>query len=581
MAGIILYNANKIDEEIIRNARNTFHQKVEKHFESKYELGSFVLYYYRKSNYSSDQVFTNEKGDTLCVSGSILYKGKTGTNALKVILQEINKGKELVDFVFSGNYILIAFINGKLQLMRDLFGGLVCYTNHDQNWFTTNFLSAVSLIEKKVYKQHELLEYLLYGFVFGDTTIIEGLNIISSSKVLELTSNQKLTKRISIPPIENNYNKCLSNNLDVLKSEFDQYKKAYGDNVISALSGGYDSRLMLALILDAGIKPNLYVYGSNNHPEVTVAKEITKNEGIDLLHINKQKYNQVPINDFNEVMNKNLWGLDGFVNVGIIGNNSDLFERINRGESNGGLLNGAGGEIYRDVWQWNFKNTSIANLISANYNTGELTYLGINQKEFFLRIEDKLISKFKDYFPLGKKISRQQAEYVFPIYRGNFYYTNNIINNYFSNSILPFMSEPVVLEGLSIPTRFKYNGKFEMDLIKKINSTLASYKSSYGYDFVNGLNSKQKLINNIYRNLPPNYKSTLKRMSGKSKKSLFSAGPIKQQYIDNSYLSSILDLKNLQINSVIGDLKIENQQILNRIFSMELLSQRFNISFEK
>ena len=55
----------------------------------------------------------------------------------------------------------------------------------------------------------------------------------------------------------------------------------------SALSGGYDSRHMTALLLSVGETPHLYVYGDSSSSDVRVAKNIALGERLELDHVDK------------------------------------------------------------------------------------------------------------------------------------------------------------------------------------------------------------------------------------------------------------------------------------------------------
>lgn len=82
----------------------------------------------------------------------------------------------------------------------------------------------------------------------------------------------------------------------------------YSDKITSALSGGFDSRLMLVLKLKEFINPKLYVYGSNTNSDVIIAKLIAINENLNLDHTNKfEIFDESSIT--NTIYN-NFWDLD-------------------------------------------------------------------------------------------------------------------------------------------------------------------------------------------------------------------------------------------------------------------------------
>lgn len=266
MAAILLVNSSEVDELAIDKARRKFQKKSFDLKEEKFLLGDYQLYFYHDLFGNSDKIYQNEKSDVFLMVGTLVFERKTGTAALKAIEKRLDRGSKLEDMVFLGSYILIIYKDGELKITRDLFGGIGCYTALTNNWFTTNFLAAVVLHGSNRFSKNELLESILFGFSFGYHTVVEGVYLMDSTKLFNLSLDTKIDKPIKIPPIETNLKRCLQNNLDILIEEFEQYAEAFDGKLVSALSGGFDSRLILALTGEVGVTPQpicLWVgYGS-------------------------------------------------------------------------------------------------------------------------------------------------------------------------------------------------------------------------------------------------------------------------------------------------------------------------------
>ncbi|WP_438992908.1 hypothetical protein [Pseudemcibacter sp.] len=98
-------------------------------------------------------------------------------------------------------------------------------------------------------------------------------------------------------PSSASYDELLYEQATLIKRQMETIVSAYGKNITTALSGGYDSRLLLSLLIDAGVTPQLYVYGENSSPDVLVAKSIEKGEGLEINHVDKSNHkNHLPIN---------------------------------------------------------------------------------------------------------------------------------------------------------------------------------------------------------------------------------------------------------------------------------------------
>lgn len=560
--------SSNVDPRAIKAAREKFTNKSFGLREEKYQLGEYELYYYNDLFGEVTKVYKTPSDDYFIVIGTLIVENKAGVEALKIIERRLDRGGKIENMTFSGTYILIIFRQKNLLISRDLIGGIDCYINPSKDWITTNFLSAVALNGNNKFSKNELLESILFGFVFGYHTIVEGIYLLETTKVFNLSLNSSFDKKIEIPSIENDHAKCLQNNLDVLIQEFEGYAKAFNGNLVSALSGGFDTRLMLALMLEVGIIPNLYVYGLDSDENVKVAKKIVEGEGLDLSHINREDYPKIPKEQFKTTVESNYYDLD--LQSDLFANQSDLDTRKIRSRSGGLVLNGSGGEIYRDIWKWDFERRSLYDIFRNSYDIGHLEEINVNTREFFNNIEEKMRKKLSLFFNIDNKITRQQAEMVFPIYRAKFYSPSNTLNNYFGSATFPFMSEPVLLQSFSIPHKFKRYGKFEMLLIKKLNPKLASYMSDYGFDFVKGPRLKERAMERVYSMLSPEIKTKIKSVSSLSSKSPYtSKGPL-PPYMEKEYLGQLINPSNMVVGSYIDNIhKIKNKNTLNRIYSLE------------
>lgn len=577
MAGIVLVKSSLVKETAVGHARDKFKRKSYDLKEEKFLLGEYELYYYYDLFENVTKVYHNDEGDYFFMVGALVVEKKTGIDALKIIENRLDRGGKIENMTFSGSYILIVYRKGELLISRDLFGGVDCYINTSKNWLTTNFLSAIALNGSNTFSKNELLESILFGFVFGYYTIIEGIYLLETTKVFNLSLSSSISKKIVIPPIENNPIKCLQKNLDVLVTEFEGYAEAFEGNLVSALSGGFDTRLMVALMLHVGVIPKLYVYGSDSSKDVIVAKDIAEGEGFPLMHINKNDYPQIPEAEFKRVLESNYYDLDS--QSILFTNQSDLDTRKIRSQNGGLLLNGSGGGVYRDVWKWDFRKSSLRDIFRNSYDIGQLEEISVESKELFHNIEKKMQEKISLFFDFENEITRQQAEMIFPVYRSKFYTSSNTVSNYFGNATFPFMSEPVLLQSFSVPHKLKRYGEFERLLIKKLNPKLASYMSDYGFDFTKGPGFKKKVQERLYSMLAPGFKTKIKSMTSLSQKSLFSTPGIRNPYLEKEYLSKLTDPTAVTIGSYISSIdKIKNQNALNRIYSLEYLAEKENIT---
>jgi asparagine synthase (glutamine-hydrolysing) len=577
---------------------------IKKEYDFKAKLGKAIQAFQKKSYQMSHKSFTFEEfellvwepifskdvkfyesdsGNFYFYSGYLSYGEKTGKDALIELDKFIKNGGKLENCSFGGNFVLICKINNVFFVTRDLIGGYSCYTNPNNSWFTSSFLAGASLLENLVFNKQEVQEVIFFNMDFGFKTVIKDLDLIDSSKVYNVSAKSVISKTIHIPALEFNYKKCLENNVEILKYEFGNYIKFFDSKISSALSGGFDTRLMLASLLSQGVRPDLYVYGSEKlkyvaekDEDVRIAKLICSAEGLDLKHIDKSITHEESIDEMKNIVYQNFWDFDA---GNLFNNSNEIGTRIDRAKSGNFLLNGSGGLMYRNTWKWDFKKSSIKKLFQNTFNTGELEIFGIDVDEFFENIERKVFEQVGSFIEGGKTISRQEADTIFVIYRANFYHNGNTLNNYFGNATMPFLSEKLALSSCSIPHQFKRSGRFEADLIKAIHPKLASYPSHYGFDFYSGPNKKAKLKEWAYSQMPPFAKSKLKKMLSRSLKSAFLETEIKNPYVKREFLNDFFENSDLFTVGMLNnhDL-IKSELTLNRIYSLELINKLYNNS---
>src|SRR3546814_14345720 len=104
------------------------------------------------------------------------------------------------------------------------------------------------------------------------------------------------------------------------------------DLIDSALSGGYDSRLLLALARDAKLVPRLHVYGRATDPDVVCAQAIARAEGFSLHHVDKSLVPPPDPARYADIVRANYPAFDGCPTDGIFDHVTDQDARRNRVE---------------------------------------------------------------------------------------------------------------------------------------------------------------------------------------------------------------------------------------------------------
>lgn len=566
---------NMIGSNVLEKARQPFKKKSIRLAEKERAIGDYLLIWYE--DYCHPEVKSYEsEGSFFLYSGTLFFNKKTGTDALRQLESELKQNRRLEDLTLTGNFVLVLFFKGKVQISQDILGGYACFTDDKKAWFTSNFVSASFLNSHFGFNKQEYQEYCLFGLVFGRKTVLEGIETTDPTLVYELTSTRTISKKFKIPELIYNKSECLELNVQAVLSEFENYKIAYSESIATALSGGYDTRLMLAACLNLGLLPKLYVYGRSTDKDVIVAKNIAKGEGYLLEHFDNSINQNADATNLVERIRTNFWDFDSFGNL--FSGEQDMKLRLARTKESRLVLHGWGGAIYRDIWITSIRNIRLGSLIRLFYDTGEVEGFGIDPHVFWENIEQKVFSQAKPFGISDKIIDQELVDRVFFLHRVNFNHTNTIINGYLGNSVMPFTAEGVALNSFSIPNKFKKFGVFESEMIKTLHPKIASYNSEYGFDFFSGPSFKHKIKQTIQRALSPNLKTFLRAVYSSSNKSTqtnpFKRGDI---YFNDENVSAIFKRNPIHENSYLRNAeRIKNKNHINRIFALEMLQQIHN-----
>lgn len=536
---------------------------------------SFVAYRYKKIIDDDEHQYCleGEDGDFILASGTLVYNDKVGQPALGELFRDFCEGRNIDDKLL-GNYCVVIFRNGQLWVLNDYYSYYPVYIDSSGTVISSSFLAVAHSVSDGHVNAHELFEFLLHGFFVDKETFFSDVYSIDSRKVWQLQPERKGKSRdVRAEFFENtgSLGEIVRDVGDSLCSYFETLGRAFGGRVGSALSGGYDTRLMLALIRKIGIKPYLHVYGDADSSDVLVAKAIADGENIALEHIDKASFPVQSPEQFSRDMESRLYFFDGLNPLGIIDDGRDISTRLDRARHASLQLNGAGGEIYREVWNLPDRRVSVRKFVKARFDRAAYEFCGsgFRPKDYFSKFEEKVKRKLgidRSY------LERNEAEMMFALLRNVFAANNNSSNNQVSHALLPFMEPRFVLPAARIPITYKYSGRFQAELIKAIDPELSTYRSSYGIDFSSQIPGTYKLKRAIERHVPLTVRLLRRKMADRKKV----AWPY---LLGKEYLDRIIDLSDLRVSEFIDVSKIRDPEIFTRALSIELVLNATRSSF--
>lgn len=483
------------------------------------QAGGYLLQMAPKMVSPTPQLYESPNGDFVAVVGTFFYRGLYGQMALVKLLVDA-QADAMDSNELRGNYTVILFVRGALTVFVDELGTYTAYKSADGRIWSNSLLAVASALDRLTLSAQGVYEYVFQGAVYGGDTLVKEIKILSPHVSYQLLSDMKERPRDVIPNLTLRAG-TLQEHLDavepVLRDNFAAIVRAFNDNVDTALSGGYDSRLILALLRAQGVQPEVHVYGSPNDADVVVAKTIAKGEGIRLKHEDKSQLKPADADTIAAASQDQFWAFDGLPPDGVIGNGSDLATRRSRTTGGRLALNGGGGEVFRNFFYLPDRSFTVRDMVATFYSQYDpkTTTAAFDERRYLEALRDKIAAIFPD---APERLNRTEVEYIYPGFRGRFWTgRNTAFNTHLGPALTPFFEMNVVREALRVPLRFKNHGIFEAALIARIDPALARYPSAYGHDFTQAPSWKRRLKDHMTYLRPPSLRRLTFRLKNRLK----------------------------------------------------------------
>ena len=458
------------------------------------ETDGGILFVYPKQIAPTTDLRCFEDGDFVAVCGTFFYRANTGAQGLQQIYRDFvvpNSRAVVFDPLpcpIHGTYVCIVRKAGRLWIFIDRVGFYKVYCA-DERVLTSSFLTAVACVRSPRLNPQSVYEYVFQGATYGNETVIEDVRLLDAEYSLSFDAGRvsKLTRlRLAEPKIEmlpiEEHGERIGRALDEV---FDECVDAFGGQIDAALSGGYDSRLILAHLLKRGVAPNVHVYGKETDADVRVAKAIAAGEGFMLTHIDKNRYRVgCDLDELAEIVEKNFYAFDGLPSDGILDSGADLATRKDRAQDGGIALNGGGGEIFRNFFYLPDRQLRVVDVFRSFYSQYDpAVFTGLYpEKEYRDRLTGKIGAAIGT--PTEARLTRAQVERIYPVFRCRYWMgRNSAVNNRLGAMHTPLIEPTTVERAGNVPVAYKNQGRLAAALIRRAYPKLASYHSAYGHAF--------------------------------------------------------------------------------------------------
>lgn len=517
--------------------------------------------------------FLADGDDLVAVAGTIAVHGRMGRPALEALL---TLDFPAIDWSrIAGQFVALVKKGKRAFLFTDYFGAFQLFHDAAPRLFSTSFLSAARALPRLGFDAQGVYEFAFNVVPIGDDTVLAELKTLGPNRIVELAEDGAKFHSVAKPLPARAEQMPLVERIDVhaarLGEVVDAHVAQFRDNVFCPLSGGLDSRLLLAALRAAGCRPRVYVYGPDDSEDVAIAKAIGAAEGFEVAWLDKEAAREVPPDAFPEQVARNFHQYDALPNYGeLFENGANAAARDSRHAGGAMSASGGCGEIYRNFFFLPGRATSartVARSFFARYTRNDVTD-AFDESAFLKALEDKILSALGMSGHSGR-LPRALVEQIYPRVRCRSLFGREIsIEGRHGAYMMPFLDHQVVAEAMKLPLRLKNAGAFEAALLHGIDPALARHMSAYGHDF-SGPPSRRHRFEEWSTRIRPAW------LRQKSYALRRRAGPIADEHgglLTPEYMGRVVDLEYPAMRRYFAVDRIGDSGMMRRIACLEYLA---------
>jgi hypothetical protein len=420
--------------------------------------------------------------------GTLIYDNAVGKAAAAAFYRDFDKSPGPWSQAM-GHYAVILRKGGRTYIVLDSFGGFHVYCDAQMRIASSSFLAVASAVERLTLGTQAAYEYVFNGVVSGDATLFDEVVLapVNSTIIVGSAGLEIVQRPVQVPQQASNLPLAatITQTLELLDRYFAAVAANFGDRASCALSGGYDSRLILALLRRHAVRANLYVYGPAGDKDIAIAHAIADGEALPLEIVDKEKKRSYDTQEFATVAEKNYLADDGYSWSGIFHNGVETDLRARRVAGDAIALNGGGGEILRNFFYLRDRSYSPREILWSFYSRFDPRTCtpAFDENRYFSGLEAKIDALIGGPH---RRLPRPVVEWLYHNFRCRAWDGRvNTINNRFGHAALPFLERRLTDHASAIPIAWKSHGAYEARLIELIDPRLAAYPSVYGHSFSN------------------------------------------------------------------------------------------------
>ena len=529
-----------------------------------------VHYFPKQQPQIAPAALTFPNGDFIFSVGTLFRGNLFGRAALERIYAEYD-GTRSVANGCRGAFALVICRAGQIAAFTDPLGVYPVFYDRDFRAAGSAFLPIARALPILRLSPQSVYEYVFNGVVSGNDSIVDEIGLLPLNAMLVFGDRVSITRgQVKAPsePLAATAEEAVEELRTILLPYFATIVSLFGNRVSCALSGGYNSRLLVAFLRAAGVSPLLSVYGSREEEDIRLALAIAEGEGLVLDVVDKDAVT-VPPEEFAKVVEDNFFIADGYSWDGFFDNGAESRERRRRVAGGVIALNGGAGEIMRNFFYLRggaYTPREIAWSFYSRFDPRACTDT-FNEEEYYRTFERKIADLVG---ATRVRLSRVTIDWLYHLFRCRSWDGRaNAVNGKFGHTALPFLDARVTDFASRIPSRLKNHGAIEAALIARIDPKLAAYPSMYHHPFDRAPPFSRRIHDYLTYLRPPSLRRFSFRLQHR-----YRTAPRRNPYLAPTYVAAALP-GDLDISRHFFRLEaVRDNAQRARILSLEYLARR-------
>jgi hypothetical protein len=460
------------------------------------------------NNVRGSGAFVQEANTCIASVGTFHWHGLAGEAALRALLQRRQRPQDLPLDELSGSFAMFLANDTGVWLFGDALGLHKIHETAGGALRSTSMLVCRATLRRPTVNRLRAQEYVLLGANHALQSPLQGLGLLDPTTAADLVSGvpvplyaaQRLRqRRVVAGPAQ-----AVEAAAHSIAQEFAHIGRAFGPNIGMALSGGFDSRLLLAALDHAGVKPHLFVYGSPGDPDVDVASAVAARLAMPIYCANKGAADRELPRLTTGKLQANLQFFDGLPVDGVFDRGTDQSTRLQQMENGRLNLNGGGGEVLRNFFYLRDGRYTAADLVAAFYGgwLAEVFPTPPERQAFVLELQDRILDSLGLAWGTpqarAQQLVRSDVELVYTLFRLRYWMgRNNSVSSGYGAFMTPLVTPGLVTLTAALPMAWKHYGQLEAQVINRLSPRVAQGPSAYGFDFSQGPHWKHRFDINL------------------------------------------------------------------------------------